>query len=881
MSGQEKLAQLQKLRQLQNLRKLQELRSAQGTGSSAAGEEIPGAGTFVEEMHPDIAPGDRAVVKNLSNSPEASLGYLKKKYPSLSFKTVDDRIFAKGDNGAYYALDPEPQDFKSFAKDLPNDLSDLAYDVPAGVVQGGAEALGGAAGALATFPSGAGAVPAAMAAGAAAGGGLEAFRQKLGQMLGIDQEVNAKDVGISAGLGALVPGLMGVPVNAEKTLARKGLKAVSPKILQARAEDKVGKQAALALLPDEMAKLAGEQMTSSEVPSAALKRLEKNASSPVLRAYDAVEGTPYLGALLPNRDRMGAKIVSKLSGVDEGMLEQYRKKYDVIKAMEQGSGSMATAKDFQERLRATLAARKNRFGQELEAANTGVPSPLDIGPAKSKLQALINERKSLKDTPANRESVAAAEAEFNHFFRTGDTEVPYLVKTPMARDTLNPDVMEALPQQTHTSITEHQGEVPVSYLDKQTIARETRNPNVMEEIPASGKHVSITDESGLSPAEKIEFIMKILQEKKKPLNPDVMGRASYPGMPAPPVSTGRYSPDKWVDIRTGKVTKPGTPWSVQIKTDVNPMDVMSPIEALEKDPVKHVSITEKTVQRPYSMVQKDTEKLSQKLGPMDELEKDPAKWVQVTEGKYTRPGQVLDDALDPKEAHRLEQQLSHAGDAYNISKQLTPRHGRSTPVADQELTNTLYGLSKDLNSQFDTLSGGKSAEARAQYEKYSDYQKTLNKYFKDAGSTDATLRNLHTDPKGEALHMLKKLELDEGVPVLDDALTMGTYNVLGKGRKTETPWDRMKQVDIGMTPAGKAGAALGAASGYKGGDLTQVPLKAAYGGVLGQTLGGPGAIDFYTRAGRLGRQVKNSPWSLMGAESAAYPAWRLLQGDDE
>ena len=125
----------------------------------------------VNEMHPDIDFTTRAVYKNFGADPEASFNYLQKKQPNLQWKKdKSGEVLAKRpEELAWRRLDPKGFD--------PQDLTDIAYDVPAALGQGVVTAASGLAGAPA---GGVGAIPAAMAGSAVSGAVLEGLRQGIG-----------------------------------------------------------------------------------------------------------------------------------------------------------------------------------------------------------------------------------------------------------------------------------------------------------------------------------------------------------------------------------------------------------------------------------------------------------------------------------------------------------------------------------------------------------------------------------------------------------------------------------------------------------------------------------------------------------------------------
>jgi hypothetical protein len=188
----------------------------------------------IQEMPDDVSFYDRAVVKNFSNSPEASVKYLKEQYPDYEvIHHKGEILMKKNGEQSYKTLDPSKPWMERLAHPIDAipeavmDLTDIGYDVGSGVGTTAASTAAGVAGGVATLPAGGwGAVPAAMGAGAATSGSLEALRQKIGQYLGLDQDVSGKDVAISTALGAAAPLVMGTGAGANtvaKVALEKGL----------------------------------------------------------------------------------------------------------------------------------------------------------------------------------------------------------------------------------------------------------------------------------------------------------------------------------------------------------------------------------------------------------------------------------------------------------------------------------------------------------------------------------------------------------------------------------------------------------------------------------------------------------------------------------
>jgi len=167
----------------------------------------------IEEMHPSISLKDRAIVKNFAQSPQAALAYLQKQHPDLEFqlKNGDQYLVRAKGEPDFKVLDP---DTGFFSKDILRDAMDIGYDTVAGATEGLATTAGAVGGAiagapLAPFTGGtsvaAGGMGGAMLASGAASATNEGIRQKLGQALGIPQEVDYSDVATAGGVGVIAP----------------------------------------------------------------------------------------------------------------------------------------------------------------------------------------------------------------------------------------------------------------------------------------------------------------------------------------------------------------------------------------------------------------------------------------------------------------------------------------------------------------------------------------------------------------------------------------------------------------------------------------------------------------------------------------------------
>ena len=170
-----------------------------------------GSPQFVEEAA-DISFGDRFKVKSFANSTKDQANYLKQQYPDYDIKDFNDRVLVRKPNESKYkVLDPDADGFDGFGE-LGKDIADIAVDTGLGAIEGVAA---GAAG-LAT--GGVGAIPTAMASAAA----LESARQGVGQMMGINKDLDYGNIGVAGAISGVVPALGPAFKSASKGALKSG-----------------------------------------------------------------------------------------------------------------------------------------------------------------------------------------------------------------------------------------------------------------------------------------------------------------------------------------------------------------------------------------------------------------------------------------------------------------------------------------------------------------------------------------------------------------------------------------------------------------------------------------------------------------------------------
>jgi hypothetical protein len=313
---------------------------------------------IIQEQHPDISFGQRFVAKNLANSPESQIAYLKSKNPNLEVSSMQGQVVVRNKGEPWKVLDPSGFDAQ--------DITDVGYDIGAGVGTGAATAAGGLAGA----PLGPGALVTAGGAGAAAAGGLEGLRQKLGQYMGVPQEVDYGQVKTQAAFGAASPLVFGTGAGA-------------------------GQIAAKAL--------------ASKLPAEAIKQSQRGLVS------KGVEG--YFKNVLP-------KVGEMVSGVPAEAIRTYGKNPKAVNDLTE-SGIMDITTAAHDKIRTGLAEAKSKVGQRLEQEvgvltnADGTPRTVNIGRAREELDSIIAkmESKPTAKNPEIRERIAELKAARDNIFK--------------------------------------------------------------------------------------------------------------------------------------------------------------------------------------------------------------------------------------------------------------------------------------------------------------------------------------------------------------------------------------------------------------------------------------------------------------------------------
>jgi len=346
---------------------------------------------ITQEMLPEFTTGDRLTVKNFSNNTDDAIAYLQKQHPELEIKQNNGEIIARkpGDK-AYKTLDPNTGFFSS---DFLSDVGDVAYDVVSGVPVQAATALGGALGFASPIPGGT--LAGASLAGSAANAGNEYLRQGIGQMLGVNKNIDTGALKTAGIVGAASPLLMGV--------------------------DKVPGANLLAKIPG-VSKLAGAT---------------------------AKEGFEEAGRGLLNRGGVGA--LSLANGQSKENIREGFKRLDAIKQFEE-AGVTDFVDDAHDGIKTAIDSAKNETGAEIGNIIESTGARIDLNDVKDKFKTVIDKYQESADkmgSDAFKEKVTNMKGTYDRLFGADvipDTNAAYLNR-PVKETTVNAKLALQLQQE--------------------------------------------------------------------------------------------------------------------------------------------------------------------------------------------------------------------------------------------------------------------------------------------------------------------------------------------------------------------------------------------------------------------------------------------------
>ena len=195
----------------------------------ASSNAEPSASNVNQDESADVGFWNRFIAKNFAGDTRAAAAYIKQQKPDLDVSVFGNEVVVKKKGETNWKpLDSSSLEFQ--------DITDIAYDIPAGIAQGLATTAAAIPAGLAT--GGVAALPAGMAASAASGAGLEAARMGVGSALGIPDNFKGGNVGWAAGLGAAAPLAFGVgklPQSIQQSgrgLIKRGIDKVGPSLME-------------------------------------------------------------------------------------------------------------------------------------------------------------------------------------------------------------------------------------------------------------------------------------------------------------------------------------------------------------------------------------------------------------------------------------------------------------------------------------------------------------------------------------------------------------------------------------------------------------------------------------------------------------------------
>lgn len=301
--------------ELAELEELERLEKAHGLQSVQPG--------VIQEQSPLISTGDRLKVKNFSNSDESAIKYLQDKNPGAEVKMMNGQLVIRGQGDKdFKVLDP---DTGTFSSDFLSDVGDLGWDAVDSVGTTLGTAGGALVGALGLNPVtiGAGAV----AGGASSAAALEASRQKIGQQLGLPQEVSGTDVALSGAFGAASPLLFGqgnkaknvVKMSGGADMIRKALGKEAKSLTQEGAEELVKRTDmkgaipwALSKTPDMMGFMSGKGGDSVRRLAKDIKYVDEVEKAGSLASEAELAATKLAGGFDSKMDEVGGQLADAI-----------------------------------------------------------------------------------------------------------------------------------------------------------------------------------------------------------------------------------------------------------------------------------------------------------------------------------------------------------------------------------------------------------------------------------------------------------------------------------------------------------------------------------------------------------------------------------------
>lgn len=350
----------------------------------------------------------RFAVKNFGGDTAAQIEYLKSKNPGVDITTkevpgmlwgTNEEIVAKRPGeSAYKRLDP------STVSDLPRDVLDVLWDVPAGVAQNIAAAGAGIAGGASTL--GVGALPAAVAAGGATGGALETARQTIGKYLGTAKEYDPTMIGATTVAGGLSPLLFGTGAT-----AAQGAKAL---LDPAKAANQFTKATTKYIAPG-TALTQAEQGIAEDALMQSQKGILSGLGKKAVSAFTGVADDDLLRTATKEVSPDLVQSISKVYQIDPNRKYTHLEMADIVKRQGRGDMGEIAASG----IRDSIENAKNETGAIINEALAASPEIVNVSKYEKPLRDFIdlNEgRFSRTETGLFKEEAAKAQKLIDDYF---------------------------------------------------------------------------------------------------------------------------------------------------------------------------------------------------------------------------------------------------------------------------------------------------------------------------------------------------------------------------------------------------------------------------------------------------------------------------------
>ena len=183
------------------------------------------------KVHPDTDLLMRYKLKWFSETNKGKYSFLRKHLPHHEIQFNEGRVLITSPDGTKGILDEDDFSVSSLAKDV----GDVAVDVAQALMEGAAVAAGGLSGAAFGLTKGGfpgaviGGLTGAVGSGYLAAGALEAGRQKIGESLGMEGNVDPESIKMAANIGAITSLALGSGAGL-KGVAKKGVKLTGKKL---------------------------------------------------------------------------------------------------------------------------------------------------------------------------------------------------------------------------------------------------------------------------------------------------------------------------------------------------------------------------------------------------------------------------------------------------------------------------------------------------------------------------------------------------------------------------------------------------------------------------------------------------------------------------